>query len=50
MDFALKLGFRGVSFTAGIDNPTTTELAKGSNWTKVAPDNKLIRIVRLITK
>jgi len=44
------VGFRGVSFSAGIDNPTTAQLATGSNWTKVAPDDKLIRVVRLITK
>ncbi|MCX7909593.1 MAG: major capsid protein [Ignavibacteria bacterium] len=44
------IGFRGVSFNGNIENPTDAQLADGSNWTKVAPDNKLIRVVRLLTK
>lgn len=44
------IGFRGVSFTANINNPTAAQLATGSNWTKVAPDNKLIPVVRLLVK
>jgi len=30
-------------------NPTNTALATGSNWSKVASDDKLIRIVELQT-
>jgi len=44
------IGFRGVSFSGAIDNPTLQQLATGNNWTKVAPDDRLIRVVRLITK
>jgi hypothetical protein len=43
------VGMRGVSFTAGINNPTNTQLALATSWTKVAPDDKLIPIVRLVT-
>ena len=35
--------------TAVASNPTDVELATGSNWTKTATDNKLIRITELLT-
>lgn len=39
----------GVQFSSAVVNPSTTDLATGSNWTKVAP-TKAIKVVELKTK
>lgn len=41
----------GVQFDGTVtSNPTNTELATGTTWTKVQTDNKLIPVVQLLTK
>lgn len=36
----------GMQFTDATANPSDTDLATGSNWTKAASDNKLIKVVQ----
>jgi hypothetical protein len=36
----------GVKWGVSTTNPTDAQLGTGSNWTKVAPDNKLIRLIK----
>jgi hypothetical protein len=52
----LIIRFSGLAHVPGVQwdgtvvsNPTNTQLATASSWTKVATDNKLIRIVQLNT-
>jgi len=47
--YSVVVHLNGMSFSSAVTNPTNAELATGANWTKVAPDNKQIRIVELKT-
>ncbi len=40
----------GMRFGDSVTNPSDTDLATGSNWTKAATDDKLIKIVQYISK
>lgn len=39
----------GMQYNSATNNPTNAQLATGSNWTKVADDNRKIKIVELKT-
>jgi hypothetical protein len=46
----LVLLARGLAFSTSVVNPTASQLATGSNWTKVNTVDKDIRMVQLITQ
>ena len=51
MRFSALAHVPGVAYNTGsvASNPTDAQLATGSNWTKVATDDKLIRLIQLKT-
>ena len=48
--YSLAVHINGMSFNEAVSNPTNEELATGTNWLKVAPEDKQIPIVELLTK
>lgn len=47
--YSLLAHVPGVKWSSATTNPTDGQLGTGSNWTKVATDNKTIRLVQLNT-
>lgn len=47
--FSLLAHVPGVKWSSATTNPTDVQLGTGSNWTKVATDDKTIRLVQLNT-
>ena len=47
--YSLLVHVPGVKWSSATTNPTDGQLGTGSNWTKVATDNKTIRLVQLNT-
>lgn len=48
--FSLLVHVPGVAWGVATTNPTDAQLATGSNWSKVATDNKLIKLVNYQSK